>query len=95
MKMDHPRVRAGTPRTLAALAALLLAAGCGMYGDLYVEEAGPQAPPEVEERPPIAAESVAPSGAPARAEPAETEEDPAKPRGTPPDGAGDDAAGRP
>lgn len=74
----------GAMRARAALAALLLAGGCGMYGDLYLEEPAPQAPPEVEERAPIATDDAA-----------EKEDEPARPRGTPPDGAGDAAAGRP
>ena len=42
-------------RPLLTLAALLLVAGCGMYGDLYLEPEPPEPPaqPEVEEREPI------------------------------------------
>jgi predicted small lipoprotein YifL len=86
--MGPLRTSTGAMRARAALAALLLAGGCGMYGDLYLEEPAPQAPPEVEERAPIAAEDTTDDAA-------EKEDEPARPRGTPPDGAGDAAAGRP
>ena len=41
------------PWRLAALALLLLIAGCGMYGALYLEE-DEVAPSEVTEQPPVA-----------------------------------------
>jgi hypothetical protein len=92
MNMNHLRSRTKNARAHAAVAALLLASGCGMYGDLFLPEPAPQAPPEVEERAPIAADGSDPAAAAEGA--AETEEERAKPRGTPPDGARDDAAGR-
>jgi predicted small lipoprotein YifL len=96
MNMDHPHSRAGTARAVAALAALLLASGCGMYGDLYLEAPPPPAPQpapevEVEEREP-SLEDTAPAVEPT-VEPAD--EDPAeKPKQAPPDG-GEQATGRP
>jgi hypothetical protein len=91
MNMNHPHSRTGTARAVAALAALLLAGGCGMYGDLYLEEPPPQSAPEVEEREPIledAAPAVEPTVEPADEDPAE------KPKQAPPDG-GEQATGRP
>jgi hypothetical protein len=38
--------------------ALLLLAGCGMYGDLYLEEEAPRVP-EITELPPIASDAPA------------------------------------
>lgn len=72
-------------RSCLALAALLLANGCGMYGDLYLEE--PEAPPrpEVEELEPIAE-----GAAPAVEQPAP--EDDEKPKPTPQQPPPDSAA---
>lgn len=89
--MGEQRSRTGMARALGSLAALLLAAGCGMYGDLYVEEPASQAPAELEERAPIAAPGVDPAAAPAEDGDKEAE----KPGTTPPDGAGSDVAGPP
>lgn len=75
-------------RAWLSLAALLLSGGCGMYGDLYLEEPEAPAPPEVEERPPIATEA-APDGA--AGEPAD-EEQADKPKPPPQDEPG--ATGR-
>ncbi|NHA13809.1 hypothetical protein [Thioalkalivibrio sp. XN279] len=89
--MDHPRSRAATTRAVASLAALLLAGGCGMYGDLYLEAPAPppapQPAPEVEEREPIL-EDAAPAVEPAAEDQAE------KPKQAPPEG-GEQATGRP
>lgn len=91
MNMDHPHSRTGTARAVAALAALLLASGCGMYGDLYLEEPAPppapQPAPEVEELEPIVEEAAG------VAEPAD-ENQPQKPKQAPPDG-GEQATERP
>jgi hypothetical protein len=91
MNMNYPHSRAGTARAVAALAALLLASGCGMYGDLYLEDpAPPPAPqpvPEVEELEPIV-EDAAPAAEP------DEEDEPQKPKQAPPDG-GEQATGRP
>jgi predicted small lipoprotein YifL len=43
-------------RTLLLPLALLLCAGCGMYGSLYLEEEPGATTPEVREQPPIAAD---------------------------------------
>lgn len=43
--------------------ALLLLSGCGMYGDLYLEEEAPRLP-EITEAPPIAADEAAAGDAP-------------------------------
>jgi hypothetical protein len=51
---QHPPAR--PRRAWLPLAALLLIGGCGMYGDLYLEEPEAPGPPEVEERPPIVTE---------------------------------------
>lgn len=74
-------LRLPATRSCLALAALLLASGCGMYGDLYLEEPEAPARPEVKELPPILEE-----GAP------EEEDNKPKPQQPPPDGA---ATGKP
>jgi hypothetical protein len=101
------RARRGAPgrpgRPLLPLAALLFAAGCGMYGDLYLEPEAPEPParPEVEEREPIVGADETAVPAQPRAEALEDEleetDDPEQPRPpgapTPPDGEPDSAAG--
>lgn len=67
---------------LLGLAALLLA-GCGMYGDLYLEGEVPR--PEVTEEPPIMLEE--PAGADEN-EPDENEPDENQPNGQKPDAGG-------
>jgi hypothetical protein len=75
-------LRLPATRPCLALAALLLAGGCGMYGDLYLEE--PEAPPrpQVEEVEPIAGDAEA-----AAEQPAPEDEDKPKPQQPPPEGA--------
>ena len=87
--MEHPHSRAGTARAVAALAALLLAGGCGMYGDLYLEEPAPPPAPAAEELEPGAT-----GAAPAAEQPDEDEEQAEKPKQAPPE-AGEQATGRP
>lgn len=72
-------LRLPAERACLALAALLLAGGCGMYGDLYLEE--PEAPPrpQVEEVEPIAGDADA-------EQPAPEDEDKPRPQQPPPDG---------
>lgn len=80
-------LRPTAARPWLPLAALLFIGGCGMYGDLYLEEPEPPARPEVEELEPIAGDDAA-------AEQAlpEEEDKPAQPKQPPPDGG--QAAGR-
>jgi len=94
MNMEQLRSRVRGARALGSLAALLLASGCGMYGDLELEPPAPQAAPEVETRPPIAVDSNGLSAPAAQDEAAEKKETPDGPRSMPPDGGKDDTAGR-
>ena len=87
--MDHPHSRAGSARAVAALAALLLAGGCGMYGDLYLEEPAPPPAPAVEALAPGAT-----GAAPAAEQPGEDEDRAEQPKQAPPE-AGEQATGRP
>lgn len=78
-------LRLPATRSCLALAALLLASGCGMYGDLYLEEPEAPARPEVEVLEPIAADEIA-------EQPAAEEDGKPKPQQPPPD---DTATGKP
>lgn len=87
--MEHAHSRAATARAVAALAALLLAGGCGMYGDLYLEEPVPPPAPAAEGLEPDAGDA-----APAAQQPDADEDRPGKPKPAPPE-AGEQATGRP
>ncbi len=95
MNMEQPRSRLRGARALGSLAALLLASGCGMYGDLELEPPAPRAAPEVETRPPTAVDSSEASAPAAEDDATEKKETPEVPRATPPDSGKDDTAGRP
>jgi len=72
---------------LLGLAALLLA-GCGMYGDLYLEGEVPR--PEVTEEPPIMLEESggADENEPGENQPGENQPDGDQPKGQKPDAGG-------
>ena len=95
MNMEQLRSRLRGARALGSLAALLLASGCGMYGDLELEPPAPQAAPEVETRPPTAVDSSEISAPAAQDETTEKKETPDGPRAIPPDSGKDDTAERP
>jgi hypothetical protein len=95
MNMQQLRCRVRRARALGSLAALLLTAGCGMYGDLALEPPAPQAAPEVETLPPVAIDSNDAATPAAQDGTAEKKETPARPGSIPPDSGKDDTAGHP